>query len=525
MKRLSIVIAAAACIMHLSCKKQLNTVPTDFLTPVNYYKTEAQLNAALNGVYDPLGQDAMYANALLTYLSYGNDEGVWRASGQLTGPMVYRYDYTETNVNALWTAIYTGVNRVNVLLENIDKAEVTQAVKDKIKGQALFLRGYYYFLLADNWGGVPLKLSSTQSADDVDLAKTPVEGVYAQILKDMEMAETLLPTATDWGPNSCGRISKNTAQGMLARVNLTMAGAPLNNKERYNEVVKWCNEVFKLNQNALNPDFAQIFINHAQNLYDIKECMWEIEFYGNRTDAYSEVGYNGNRNGVAYTGDANFPGYSYGFLYVTSKLYRKYAAGDLRRDRTIANYTWTTAGVKTMLTDAQTYDRYPGKWRRDEELVLPRNKNSNGTNFPVLRYSDVLLMYAEAENELHGPANAYNAINQVRRRGFGKLLPGATNPQQADLPAGLSQTAFADSVKDERMRELAFECIRTHDLKRYGTLVSTLKEFAADIRANAPANRKYTSLVGDNVEERHVLYPIPSREMSLNRLVVQNKGW
>lgn len=520
-----------------SCKDALNTQPSDFLTTSNYYKTETQLNNALNGVYDPLGQEGMYANGLLTYLSYGNDEGVWRASGQTTGPMVFNYDPTETNINNLWTALYTGVSRANILLENIEQADVPQAKKDIIKGQALFLRGYYYFMLADNWGGVPMRLSAIASADDVDIPATPAKAVMEQVVKDMETAEALLPFSDLLGPNSAGRISKNTVRGILARVYLTMAGAQINEPKYYADARKWSKLVIDEGKNSLNDTYADIFTRQCQDRYDIKESMWEVEFYGTKADAYGEVGYVGNRNGIA-SNNIDFPGYGYAFLWGTAKLYRSYESRgtgtaefspDERRDWVLAPYTWNDA-TKTKVALSNNapdnhHSRYPGKWRRDLETGLPRNKNYSGVNFPLLRYADVLLMYAEAENQLNGPANAYVYVNQVRRRAYGKLRAGALNPQEADLPSGLSPSAFFDAVVAERMRELAFECLRNHDLKRWGSLQKTLKDFAADIKLNAPANRKFLAITGDNIQDRHLYYPIPSREISYNKKITQNSGW
>ena len=537
MKFIKTLFLVLTMLVVVSCKDALNTRPSDFLTTDNYYQNESQLNNALNGVYDPLGQEAMYANGLLTYLSYGNDEGVWRASGQTTGPMVFNYDPTETNINNLWTALYYGINRANMLLENIDKADVAVKKKEVIKGQALFLRGYYYFMLADNWGGVPLKLNSTQTANEVDIPATPAKTVFEQVVRDMETAEGLLPRADEWGPNSAGRISKNTARGILARVYLTMAGAQVKEPKYYEDALKWSKLVIDDGKNALNDTYSDIFIRQCQDRYDVKESMWEVEFFGTRADAYAETGYVGNRNGIA-SNNIDFPGYGYAFLWATSKLYRSYEtrgtgtaefSPDERRDWVVAPYTWNDA-TKTKVVWANNapdnhYSRYPGKWRRDLETNVPRNKNYSGINFPLLRYADVLLMYAEAENQLHGPANAYAAINQVRRRAYGKLRAGAVNPQEADLTPNLDKAKFFDAIVEERMRELAFECLRSHDLKRWGLYLETIRNFGADMTLNAPANRKFLSIIGTNIQERHLYYPIPSREISYNKLIVQNPGW
>jgi hypothetical protein len=158
------------------------------------------------------------------------------------------------------------------------------------------------------------------------------------------------------------------------------------------------------------------------------------------------------------------------------------------------------------------------------ELLTPKNRSYNGTNFPVMRYSDVLLMKAEAENAVNGPTTAaYDALNQVRRRAYEKPL---TAPDAvADAPAGLSKDDFFAYVVDERSRELCFEGIRKHDMVRWGTYITGMKALAADITATAPSNYKFAAKSGDNMTARNVVFPIPNSEVTANHLVTQNPGW
>jgi hypothetical protein len=154
------------------------------------------------------------------------------------------------------------------------------------------------------------------------------------------------------------------------------------------------------------------------------------------------------------------------------------------------------------------------------------NKNYTPINFPMLRYSDVLLMYSEAENEINGPTEeAYDKINQVRERGYGKLQPGASNPEEAHLSAGLSKDAFRKAIQDERARELCFEGLRKGDLIRWGIFVDAMKQTAEDFGAHAPASYAYAQTAAENVSAKHVLFPKPALELSLNKLLKQNPGW
>ncbi|MEJ7736879.1 MAG: RagB/SusD family nutrient uptake outer membrane protein [Chitinophagaceae bacterium] len=518
-----------------SCEKFLDTKPTDSLSPVNYFSTEAELNAALIGVYDPFSTEDIYGSNLFTNLDASTDESFYARSNQTTGPQVYNYNFSEPQIRLHWRACYQGIERANLLLANMGKPVMDETKRKQIQAQALFLRGFYHFLLVSNYGDVPLKITPTASVNDVDIARTPSKEVYAQILKDMTEAEVDLPTSTANGTSS--RVSKTIAEGILARVCLFMAGYPLNDASKYAEAAKWANKVVASGEHSLretftatltNTAYSQIFINHTRDIYDIRESMWEAEFSGNRSDAYLESGRVGNTNGIAFTPATNFEdtGYCYGFINTTARLYKLYDTGDLRRDWAIGPYNYNnTTFARNYFTPTQIYQRNCGKWRRSFEILTPKNKNWTPTNFPILRYADVLLMLAEAENQTNGPtAIAYEAINKVRRRGYG--LPTVTPSIDADLPMGLSKQQFQQAVQDERSRELCFEGLRRNDLIRWGIFVTTMNGLGSEIATDPLAGGlSYAKTGGLNVDPRHLLFPIPASEMSVNKKMVQNPGW
>jgi len=602
----TVATALLTMLLFSSCSDFLETKPTDFLSPDNYFTTEKELDAALVGVYDPLGHEAMWGRWMLVNLSYGNDEGLFALNSPNVKMGVYEHDPSEPMINNLWASLYTGIDRANLLLESLEKADVNEEKKNTIRGEALFLRAYYYFLLVDHWGDVPLKLTYTQSANEVNTPRTPAKEIFDLIVDDMTEAESLVLNVEDLGEQASGRISKSTVQGILARVCLTMAGSPLNDRSKYEAALHWTEKLINGGRHELAADYAQIFRNHAQDKYDNKECIWEVEFFGNGIDAYREVSYVGNINGVR-SNNTVFPGRSTGTLFPTSILYFAYAEGDLRKDRNIAPYWWDdNTGTKIIRGPSLIYNRYVGKWRRDEETLLPRHVNFTSTNFPLLRYSDVLLMYAEAANEVNGGPTqaAYDALIAVRKRGYGTLYgniikafridqqgEGYTSPPTVVIEGGddivasatvsggavtsvtiaeqptLTKTGtyfdsppvirleggggtgasvsailtdgteaaieqsddkavFFELIKEERMRELAFECLRTHDLRRWGIFMQTLKDFGDYITASYPESMKYLAKVGTNLQERHLLFPIPEREMSLNNAITENNpGW
>lgn len=440
MKKLIYALCTVVMLLTLnSCKKFLETTPQDSLSPVNYYTTEIQLNTALTGVYDELAQTGLYGDYMIARMALDGDEGFYRISTAKTGVAVMAADPTDIYITANWKALYEGINRANVLLANIDKPVMDETRRGAIKGEALFLRAYYYFILVSNYGKVPLilKSASSASASDVNVAQSSVKDVYAQVYADMVTAEGLVNTAQAVGFG--GRVNKSAVEGVLARVSLYMAGAPLNDVTKFNDARTWAKKLIDQNYHALNPSFQQVFINYAQDKYDVKESIWEVEFYNDASAL--EIGRVGSNNGILQTADAASP-YSYGYTQTTGRLFSSFATGDLRRDWAIATYKFSgSPAVKTAWTAAQIYERNGAKYRREYETATPVNKNGGGQNFGLLRYSDVLLMYAEADNEVNGPtASAIDAVNQVRRRGYGKTLNGETLASVAITAAGTGYT-------------------------------------------------------------------------------------
>jgi hypothetical protein len=525
MKRFTCLLLLTVGLALTACNKVLDTTPTDFLSPVTYYKTEKQLNFALAAVYDVMGDAGFYKQIYTARMGNEADEGFYARNTVVAGVQVYNFSPTDNDVQNLWKSLYDGINRANVLLASIPSAtEVADDIKNVIKGEALFLRAYYYFLLVQHWGGVPLITQPTTSANETDVARSSIRDVYAQILTDMEEAETLVLPAGTVGHG--GRINKSAVRGLLARVCLFMAGEPLRDISKYEMARTWAKKIMDdaASAHALNPDYSQVFINYAQDKYDIKESIWEVEFWGNNTNAYNETGCVGAWNGIQSTDQTI--GVAYGFINATSKLFNSYAAADLRRDWAIApfSYSGTTKVMKANTPASALWTRNIGKFRREYELLTPKSNNATPQNMPLLRYADVLLMFAEADNEVnHGPTQeAYNAINLVRKRAFGKLLPNAPNPNEYDL-SGMDHESFFQEIIKERSRELCFELLRKQDLIRWGIFVPTMKGIENLIALEASG--QYYALTFRNVSDKHLLFPIPAREMALNKSLVQNNNW
>lgn len=614
MKQIIFFFTVAALLSVSACKDFLDQDPQDFISPVNYYQTEVQLNLALNGVYSPLYSSPVYGSVYSCRMNMTADEAFY--ARQEIGLRTYSNGTNDAELDGFWQAMYTGINRANELLANLNKPAMDESKRQVIRGETLFLRAYYYFLLVQNFGGVPLVLTPTVSPESSQVQRSSAAEVYTQILKDMEEAENLVTPIRTLGFG--GRVNQSAVRGILARVNLYMAGYPLKNGTRYAEASKWAKKVIDDSQSAhqLNPDYSNIFIRYANDTYDIGESIWEAEFYGSSANNNNAFGRIGSLLGMKSL-NASVIGVAYGMHQITAKLYRKYEAGDLRKDWNVSTFTYNgTTGAKVFLTtlanptNTQLYDQYVAKFRREYEVVLPKVAYVTPENFPILRFADILLMYAEAETQINNTATtaAIEAVNKVRKRAWssgiktimvtnggsgyataptvafsggagsgavatvtiagGKVTAitlspdpstGAslTNGKYASVPTitisggsgtGASATAtiyntseanltsaqtssasvFLETIRDERMRELAFEALRKPDLIRWELFIPEMKQTLSMMQADdaaAKLTQSWYTVTYQNVDARNLLYPIPSHEITLNRMLVQNPGW
>ncbi len=517
----------------------------DFVTPDYYYRTEAEMQKALNGVYNRLidTNGRMYSKGLFGFFVLSDEFSY--TNNFLDNNIRHGYfDAADLDIGRLWEILYEGVSRANFLIASFNGEVPDERTKKAILGEALFMRGYYYFLLTQCFGEVPLKLTPTVNPDEKYIEKSSLETIYGQIVDDMTHAEKLVFEIDELGSNE--RISRTGVQAILARVYLKMAGEPLTPKAEkdseqagkyYEQALIYANLVISSGKHSMNKDYKQIFINQVQNINEPKEIIWEVGMCGNKIGAEDLAGSVGVENGILCR-DESF-GYSGGPMTAQKKLFDAFEKEDLRRDWSIADHQYgydakTKTRTKIDLSDETKPDnlwkRNPGKWRREYETGS-KAKLFTATNFPIMRYSDVLLMKAEALNELNGPVDeAYDAINQVRRRAYGKPLD--TPDASCDIPSGLDKDEFRQAVEDERFREFCFEGIRKWDLIRWGVYVETMNRLANDVTSfikdkNNKVNQTYLycTRAGSRTTDRNVLFPIPNTELTVNKKMTQNPGW
>jgi len=528
MKRIKIMLFLGLLYATGSCSL-LDTAPQDFIDPGEYYETPEQLQSALNGVYATLAQTNVYGDSMQGRMGLSADIG-YEAYSVDEGTVGY-YDVTpaDSKIRSYWRDLYQGIGRANQVLENLDKPKMDEQERNAVRGQALFLRAYYHFMLTCRFGDVPLVLHTPASGklSDVRIAQTPRREVYLKIIEDMETAAELVRPASE--VESGGRVSQSAVWGILARVCLYMAGEPINEPGMYARAKEYAAKVIDTGFHALNSSYQQVFVNYIQDKYDVRESIFEVEFYGNNVGTYSSTaGRVGRNNGIKFT-NTEMPevGYSIGSIRATPYYYALFEDDDERRDWAIADYTLdNVTGEKVAATNQ--WERFCGKFRREYELIAPKSTTYTATNFPLLRYSDVLLMYAEGvaadpASTVSEVSAAYEYLNQVRRRGYGRDVH--TPVAGVDIEVA-GRNTLLDIVKRERARELGHELLRKDDLIRWGEFSDQMEMIRSMVPSDYTSNyyvaaRAYYG----NFSARDVLWPIPTYELSVNPYLVQNKGW
>lgn len=428
-------------IVSASCKKAIEAKVQSFFTTENFFSTVDEANMAALGVYEIMSNVATYGWYVPMVYDYDTDIGQLQPSG-ITPEWraIAHYSISPENsfLYATWSAYYTGINRANLAIERIPQmsqyATGTDAEKVKLNqylGEAKFLRGFYYFELVRLWGDVPFKTKSSVTGDDLKLPLTDRYIIYEQIVKDMQEAAVLLPTATPVDE----RVNKWAAKAMLARVALFAGGyslradktmqRPDNYRDFYVLAKQQIDDIMANNPYQLNSSYAQVFKDQCQHKLDPGENIFTVSFY-NPTGT-------GSANNTS-AGTFNAPQTALGAygstLYRTFALpnfYNTFDSADWRRDFAIARYQVNAAGARVYYTNSTANSSWaPGKWSREYQTNTLNEKSNTNIDYTVLRYADLLLMRAEVENELNGGPNqlAYDAINQVRNRAYGLNTTG-----------------------------------------------------------------------------------------------------
>lgn len=482
----------ALILLSFGCSKDyLDRQPLDTINTENYPATAEELVTVVNGAYQPLQWPKLYNLRMWTSDIMAGNSIVGAGGGTDGIETQDMSNFVTSSDNAgvldLWRGPWPGILMANIVIKTAPNLDIDEAIRDRSLGEAYFLRAHYYFILARYFGDVPLITEPQSSDDDLLPARDPVSEVYEQIISDFNKAIELLPEKSTYGPADLGRVPKGAALGMLAKVHLTLGN--------YQQVVDLTSQVEALGY-GLNENYADNFNINSENG---KESLFEVQYA-------SDGGYSfwSNENQASWTSPfmgprgSNFVGGAYGWNQPTQEFINSYEEGDLRKEASVlyegcppfdgneyeSSYSLTGYNVRKFLvplSEVSTYDNSP-------------------LNFPVLRYADVLLMKAEALNELGRTSEAEDYINMVRNRAG-----------LDDIQSGMNQEDFRDAVIHERRIELAFEGQRWFDLIRVEN-----GQYALDFLHSIGKN---------NAAEKHLLFPVPQIELDRNPNLTQNPGY
>lgn len=513
MKNIFLLISVSFLLL-ISCKKDfLNLTPEDTYTSGVYYKTEDQFHSALAAAYATL-QD-MVVNDYLTSEMH-SDNTVYQPFPTNRGTAIVERenisDFTNTSTNsyvaATWQYCYTGIARCNIIIQRLTASEVADSAKRDIDGQAKFLRAFYYFKLIRLFGGVPLFLEEITTAEQTFLPRSTAEEVYAQIVTDAQDAvNELNPPA---GFPQTGQATKGSATVLLAEVDVFQK--------------KWADAEALLNTLPqmgydLNKNYTDAFSPTNKNS---KESLFEIQFLGGTetsstpnplsfyflprsTNTMLLTGININNSG---TGGWNTP---------SSDLIAAYEPGDERLPASV--------GILEGTYNASNYLSYKsikdvvGYTPSANVTGVPYIKKylhspleavtGSSDDFSLYRYSDALLLLAEALNEEGRSGDALIPLNKVRERAG---LPDVTTSDAILLK---------DSIFHERRVELAFENQRWMDLTRNENVVSIINAFGVKQRQEQP----FLTANSYVIDAHNLLFPLPQSNVDLNTSLEQNPGY
>jgi len=494
--KLSIVVISTFIIGITGCKKTLDQPILGFYSPGNFFTTDANAQFAVNAAYSPLMFSSGTANPLWVVGDVASDDAIkgGNTGDQADFEAINQFNILPTNsaVEAIWGRYYDGVFKCNVVLDGLtNNTVVSDAVRKSSIAQAKFLRAYYYFILTTTYGNIPLHLK-VETPEELQSPAISQDSIYAQIEKDCNEA---IPDLQD--PSSSvtlGVVTKGSAYALLAKVYLFDA----NLANHYQLAAQAAKSVEGFGYYSLTNLYSDNF-NAATK---------------NNTEAVFTVNHlsGGQQNDLNQFFTPRDLG-GWGFFYPTQNLansFEKATTGeeDPRLDYTVGREgepyydlgwdpSWTTTGYLCK------------KWIQPLSVIPQNNRGQGNLNYEVIRYSEVLLILAEALNESGHSADALIPLNQVRKRARESYLYDTSLPGYGTIPDGLlpdittlDQTQLRDAIRQERRSELALEFHRFYDIIRYG------ETYANSVLKPVSPNFNYS---------KNKWFPIPQSERDTNK--------
>ena len=491
LKLIIITVTTISILGVAGCKKYLEVEPVSQYNVQQAFSDVSNATTAVLGVYDELQGDNGYGIRINLYYPYDSDEAI--VSGGLDngrrGIGRYQLLLSNSELRNPFVQLYRGIEKANLCIDQIPQMAQynngTEAEKKELRrlhGESITLRAQFLFELIRNWGDVPAPFIPSYKNPDLYIPQANRDLTYDRLIEDLAIARDLVPWRTEVARNE--RITKGAVKAIRAKIAMFRGGFSLRNEtkimERRSDFIKYytiardeCADLMaRRDQHTLNPNFEDIWKRYLSALTPDPsgEIIFEVGAGGGNSNSDSRMGnYNGpsinaaSRYGTGGGGIFTLPNYFYSFEQI-----------DTRRDVSVTYYAIAGNNNKSLRRLAELTD---GKFRRDwRNPFLPGTVLNLGYNWPIIRFSDVLLMFAEAENEIAGAptAAARLAFEEVRKRAYkGNEANIGVTP--------LTKDAFFNSIVNERYLEFGGEAIRKYDLIRWNLLASKIAETRAKL--------------------------------------------
>lgn len=511
-----LVLSLLLLVMTSSCNKDFLDLndPTRVFSE-DLYKDANGINLAVNGAYAALqeiyGKSSTSGTGLYIFGDVASDNSTAVSTGAGIGDFEFFIAAPENiNLATMWKSIYKGIARCNVILDRIDAVPMDQALKDRYKAEVKFLRALCYFNAVRIWGGVPLITKELKTVNEaLAYGRESETNVYIQIiqdLKDAENASTGLPISypvATTPTSGLGRATRGAAKALLGKVYLTQGRFDLC-KEKLAELIPPGSNPYGYD---LLTNFADVFsISNELN----KEIIFSVRYsktgLGTGSPFFNWFAPTESGSAIAKVGGSN------GFNTPRKSLFNEYpkvlpstpataltTSLDKRRDASFGRFPLT-------VTNENAVTAYYSKKYVDDQMTIGLDADND---WIVIRYADVLLMYAEAENEINGPTVAKDYVNLVRRRAYGNNTGDLTAAQV------LNAASLRLAIENERKLELNMEGHRWFDLVRTDRAVVVMN-------AHFIADQIKIGTTVPSITAAQKLFPIPLKEIQLNPKITQN---
>jgi hypothetical protein len=488
MIRRFIYFMAITTVLFTSCKKYLETDSPSTFSNDYVFSHEYDIFNAVKGVYALLTQDAGYSTRLSFYNTVNSDVEIITGASDGGRRDIAEFTCNTSNSEVLnpWNNCYQAINRANECIKGIKNSPLytTNANVKQMYGESIALRAQMYYELVRNWGDVPFKITPTIAGDNFYLPRTDRDTILTSIINDLITVEPDMYYA-DQMPEGIERMNRGFVQGLIARIALARGGYSLRSNAttpmamkrnetdylKYYQIAnKYCKMLVASNKHTLSASFKTIFLNECNFITPKNsDVLYEIAFPATYS---SDLGY---YNGIKMLAGTHPYGSASGSVAFPPTYFYSFDTTDTRLPVTCALYSLDGTLKQVVVNPAGGITT--GKWCK-AFMATPQGAASTkytGINWPIMRYSDVLLMLAETENEINnGPTDvAKNALIQVRQRAFPAAFWDSKVTQYVNT-ASASKASFFTAIVNERAWEFGGECLRKFDLIRWNLYGKTI---------------------------------------------------